>query len=167
MNVIVYDHIMHLTSDQIQLLQRLMVSSARKGNLANAGLVIDGNKTIASSESLVMTLHDATAHAEKLLVQHVCHLKKTNFTPGLIMVTVCEPCLMCISACAWAGYMKIIYIIPAKKYVEKIPWMTDNIMVNKEDLAKTFVHPLELVHAREYEDEFSLIFEKEMSALLK
>ena len=114
---------MELTKEQIDILKKLMISSARKGNLANSGLVIEGNKTIASSESLVVSKHDATSHSERILVENVCRLKKTNYTPGLTMITVCESCLMCMSACAWAGYKTIAYIIPASKYITKIPYI--------------------------------------------
>ena len=50
---------MELTKKQIQQLKELMVSSGIKGNLSNSALVIEKNKTIAVSESLVVTNHDA------------------------------------------------------------------------------------------------------------
>ena len=106
---------MKLTATQIELLKELMVNSAKKGNLANSGMVLKNGKTIASAESLVVSNHDATAHSERMLVEEVCKKKKANYTPGLTMVTVVEPCLMCMSACAWAGYKEIAYIIPTKK----------------------------------------------------
>ncbi len=158
---------MELTGEQVELLKDLMIKSARKGNLANAGLVIENGKTIASAESLVVTNNDATAHAERMLVEQVCKDKKTNYTPGLTMVTVCEPCLMCLSACAWAGYNQVVYLIPAKKYIAKIPWMSEALSVDKQEVSKAFSTPVILVHLKEYEDEFSQVFEKEMKELLK
>ena len=108
-----------------------MKISARKGNLANAGFVLDNKIVVASAESWVVSSSDATAHSERMLVETVCKLKHTNYTPGLTMVSVVEPCLMCMSACSQAGYKEICYIIPAKKYVKKIPWMTDTVIINK------------------------------------
>lgn len=158
---------MNLDVKQVGRLKKLMIDSARKGNLANSGIVIEGEKVIASAESWVVTNHDATSHSERMLVEKVCKAKRSNYTPGLIMVTVCEPCLMCMSACAWAGYKAIAYIIPAKKYIKKIPWMSENTKIDKQEIAKTFSNPIELICLSQYENEFSMVFETEMASLLK
>ena len=157
---------MELTREQIDLLKELMANSARKGNLANSGMVLENGNMIASAESWVVTNHDATAHSERMLVEKVGSIKGANYTPGLTMVTVCQPCLMCLSACSQAGYKQLAYIIPAKKYVEKIPWMSDNTKINMEEIAKTMTDPVELIHLSEYEQEFSEVFEKEMAKRL-
>lgn len=157
---------MELTSKQIEQLKALMINSARKGNLTNSGLVIENGETIATAESLVVTNHDATSHSERMLVEKVCKAKGNNYTPGLTMVTVCEPCLMCMSACVWAGYKTLGYIIPASKYIKKIPWMSENTKVDKQEVARTFSEPIELVYLSKYETEFSKVFEQEMASLL-
>ena len=157
---------MEFSNEQVHDLKELMVQSAKKGNLANSGIVIEHDKTLLSSESLVVSNHDATAHSERMLVEKVCKLKQSNYTPGLTMVTVCEPCLMCMSACAWAGYTRIVYIIPANKYIDKIPWVSENSKVDKKQIADTFNEPIELIHLQQYEQEFSKIFEHEMRSIL-
>lgn len=158
---------MKLTTSQVNLLKTLMASSAKKGNLANAGLVLEGNKVIASSESLVATNNDATAHSERMLVTEVGKQKQNNYTPGLTMVTVVEPCLMCMSACSQSGYKEIAYIIPAKRYVAKIQWMTDvNNEVNKQQIAKSFSDPVKLTRLSTHEEDFCEKFEEAMSVLL-
>lgn len=158
---------MKLSQEQINLLKDLMVKSARKGNLANAGLVPEKGKTLASAESLVASDNDATAHSERMLVERVCKLKKNHITPGLTMITVVEPCLMCLSACSQAAYKQIAYIIPAKKYVDKISWMTDTRVISKREISSKFSEPIKYIHLDEYEEEFGEIFEKEMSVLYK
>jgi tRNA(Arg) A34 adenosine deaminase TadA len=159
---------MKLSDKQIKLLKELMTNSAKKGNLANAGLVLDGNKMLASAESWVVTNSDATAHSERMLVEKVGGIMKTNYTPGLSMITVVEPCLMCMSACSQAGYKEIGYIIPASKYVKKIAWMTDvNESVDKKEIARSFSEPIQLVHLSEYEKEFCEVFEQVMKSLLE
>ncbi len=157
---------MELTTEQIELLKTLMTNSANKGNLANSGMVLEDNKMIASDESLVVTNHNAIDHSERMLVEKVCKAKESNYTAGLTMITVCQPCLMCLSACSQAGYKTIAYIIPAKKYVDKIPWRTDNNQVNMEEIAKTMSDPIELIHLSQYEEEFSEVFEKAMDKRL-
>ncbi|MBI3620124.1 hypothetical protein HY214_03215 [Candidatus Roizmanbacteria bacterium] len=158
---------MELTPEQISLLKDLMTRSAKKGNLANAGLVLENNKLLASAESWVASSCDATAHSERMLVTMVCNLKHANYTPGLIMVSVVEPCTMCMSACSQAGLKKIAYIIPAKRFIEKIAWMSDTTKIDKHQLASQYSEPLKLVHLSNYEEEFCQIFEKVMSHLLK
>jgi len=123
-----------LTVEWLDLLKQLAIKSARKGNLANAGLVLENGSVVASAESWVASSCDATAHSERMLVEMVCRLKHNNYTPGLTMVTVTEPCLMCLSACVWAGYKEIAYIIPASKYIKKIPWMAETQNINKQKL---------------------------------
>lgn len=157
---------MNLSEEQIDTLKKLMRGSARKGNLANSGLVLGDGKTIASSESLVITNHDATSHSEIMLVEKVCKERKSNYTPGLVMVTVCEPCLMCISACVWAGYSEVAYIIPAEKYLSQIAWISETRGLDKESLIKSFHPSIRLTRLSQYEEEFSKVFEEEMKKLL-
>lgn len=154
---------MQLTSEQITLLQTLMQNSAEKGNLANSGLVLEDGETIASAESLVVTNHDATAHSERMLVTKVGEIKQSNYTPGLTMITVVEPCIMCMSACSQAGYSEIGYIIPAQRYLKELGWkMTDSTKTDKQQLAQDFSSPLKLIHLSEYEEEFAKLFERTM-----
>ena len=72
-----------------------------------------------------------------------------------------------LSACAWAGYKTVAYIIPASRYIHKIPWMSENVKINKQEIASTFSKPIELIHLTKYEDEFSKVFERAMASLLK
>ena len=158
---------MHLNSEWIDLLKKLMIASAKKGNLPNSGLVIEGNDMIASAESWVISNRDATAHSERILVETVGKLKKSNFTPGLKMVSVVESCAMCMSACSQAGYKEIFYIIPAKKYIKKVPWMSDTETIDKIALARSFSNPVSLIHLPQYEEEFSRVFEDVYKEYLK
>lgn len=156
-----------LSKDQRKLLADLMTISAKKGNLANAGLVLENDEVIASAQSWVVSDCNASAHSERMLVETVGHLKHSNYTPGLTMVSVVEPCVMCLSAASQAGYKEIAYILPAKRYVDKIPWVTDGIKIDKELLAGQFSEPIGLTHLKAYEDEFSKVFEAEMVRFLK
>ncbi len=156
-----------LEESQKHALLKRMVSSARKGNLATSAIVLEKNKMIAASESLVVSSTDATAHAERRLVSRVCRKRGNNATPGLTLVTVVEPCLMCLSAAAWAKYGKIAYIIPAQKYVKEIPWMSDGAQINKRKIAYQMRQKVKLVQLKNYEPEFCEVFEKEMKHLLK
>lgn len=159
---------MELTKKQIERLKELMSDSAEKGNLANAAMVLEGKEVVGYSESLVTSQNDATAHAERLLVEKVCKQRENYHTSGLTMVTVVEPCLMCISACSQAGYGKIVYFIPAEKYIDQIEWMSDiKKGTNKEDIVDSFKNSIKLNHFKKYEQEFSEVFERVMKDKLK
>lgn len=155
-----------LTNEHIKILKKLMENSAVKGNLANSGMVFENGKMLEASESCVVSNNDATSHSERMLVTKVCNSKKANYTPGLVMVTVVEPCIMCMSACSQAGYSEIQYIIPASRYVKQISWMTDSTLTDKQVLASQFSNPIKLIHLKEYEEDFCEIFEKAMKKLL-
>ncbi len=155
-----------LSAVQREELKRLMRLSAEKGNLPNSGVVLEGDKTIAYEGSWVASDHDATAHSERLLVEKICKLREKNYTPGLTMISVVEPCVMCMSACSQAGYKAIGYIIPAAKYVDRIAWMTDSVKTDKQKLAADFSESLELVHLTDYEDEFCAQFEQVIGHLV-
>lgn len=153
---------MKLDKEQIALLKELMTSSAEKGNLATAALVIENGETVASADSLVATNNDMTAHSERVLVEEIGKKKGSCYTPGLTMVTVVEPCVMCMSACAQAGYKELAYIIPASRY-PNVDYITDvKEGVDKEKIAEMFLEPIKLIHLKEHEDEFGSLFEKLM-----
>lgn len=155
-----------LTAEQIKTLKDLMKNSAIKGNLANSGMVFENGKMLDSAESWVVTNHDATSHSERILVTRICNAKATNCTPGLVMLTVVEPCIMCMSACSQAGYSEIQYIIPANRYVKKISWITDSVLTDKQMIASQFSNPIKLTHLKEYEEEFCKVFEEAMRDFL-
>lgn len=157
---------MQLTIEQIELLKDLMKRSAKKGNLANSGMVLENEQMIASAESWVISDCNATAHSERMLVELVGHLKHSNYTPGLTMISVVEPCVMCLSACSQAGYKELAYIVPAKRYIEKLPWMSDGINIDKQSLASQFSEPIILTHLQVYEEEFCKVFEEVMKPIL-
>lgn len=143
-----------------------MQKSAKKGNLANSAIVLENGVLVAAAESWVVSSCDASAHSERMLVEQVGKLKNSNWTPNLTMVSVVEPCLMCMSACSQAGYKDIFYIIPADKYIKSIPYMSDVKGINKNEIARKFISPIELKHLSKYENEFSVIFEKAMKRRL-
>jgi tRNA(Arg) A34 adenosine deaminase TadA len=158
---------MELTYNQRKILKDLMTRSALKGNLANAGIALSHGKTIAAAESWVVSSCDATAHSERMLVEMVGKLKHNHFTSGISIVSVIEPCLMCISACSQGGIKTIGYIIPAKKYIKKIPWMSDTQKVDKEMMGSNLSNPIKLIYLGKYSEEFCEVFEKSMAQLLK
>ncbi|RJQ27461.1 hypothetical protein C4577_01370 [Candidatus Parcubacteria bacterium] len=100
-------------------------------------------------------------------MQESCNIKNSAFNTGLTIVTVTEPCLMCISACSWAGLKEIYYMIPVKKYIDKIPWVSEAPNLDKDIVLSSLINPIKLTHLKEYENDFSKLFEEEMKELLR
>jgi tRNA(Arg) A34 adenosine deaminase TadA len=159
---------MELTTEQIKTLKALAIDSAEKNNLPNAALAIKNGKTVESAGSYPASTPDATMHSERALVTKLCKKENKFLLPtGYSVVSVVEPCLMCIGAAYWAGIKKIYYIIPASKYAKKIPWMTESNTLNKLELVKQLNEKMELIHLPEYEDEFKKLFEMYVKKTVK
>jgi len=159
---------MELTKEQIQKLKELAIDSANKKNLPNAALMIDGNEIIESEGSYPASTPDATAHAERTIISKTC--KKTNkflLQAKYAIVSVFEPCLMCIGAAYWAGIKKIYYIIPASKYVNKIPWATESKTIDKHKLIEQFNERMEIIKLDKYEKEFTALFDEYVAKTVK
>ncbi len=159
---------MELTKEQIQKLKELAVDSANKKNLPNAALMLDGNKIVESEGSYPASKPDATAHAERAIIEKVC--RKTNkflLPANYTIVSVFEPCLMCIGAAYWAGIKKIYYVIPASKYINKIPWATESKTIDKNKLIAQFNEKMELIKLSKYEKEFTALFDRYVAKTVK
>lgn len=152
----------NLTNKQRIILLDLMKSSREKGNLANSAIAIKNNKIIAISESLVVSDNNATAHSERILVEKIGNHENSHISNGYSIVTVVEPCLMCLSACSQANIKNVYYIIPAKQYIKEIPWMSDINNFDKHMLAKKFSNQVNLVYLKNENPFFSKEFEELM-----
>jgi tRNA(Arg) A34 adenosine deaminase TadA len=152
-----------LTLQQQEILIELMKNSARKGNLANAAIAIDSfGNIIESSESLVVSNTDATAHAERLLVEKLGKKESNHYINSYTIITVVQPCLMCLSASSQAGIKEIEYIIKAEDYIAQIPWMSDIRDFDKHKLGLKMLNPVKLTYLTECSPTFKKVFEIEM-----
>ncbi|MFB6088760.1 MAG: deaminase [Candidatus Aenigmatarchaeota archaeon] len=158
---------MELKERQIETLKGLTKKSATKGNLPNAAIVLEGGEMIASSQSLVASDNNVTSHAELLAIEKICKLRESAWTPGLNLVSVVEPCTMCLSAASQAGYENVYYIIPAKRYEDEVLYITDVQVGFKEGLVKNFKNDINLIYLKGLEEEFSEVFEDVLPDSLK
>lgn len=73
-----------------------------------AVLVIDG-EVVAKAHNLRETCHDATAHAEVLVIQQTCQkLNRWRLTGATLYVTI-EPCPMCAGALVNSRVDRLVY----------------------------------------------------------
>ena len=127
------------TKEHLKSLERLALSSEKKGNLPNGALLLDPNgKVVAESESLPITNLNPTAHSERLLIEKFCKENKSHTMHDYKILTITEPCLMCLSAAQWAELSEIYFIVAAKKYWDKIPWFSECKDIDYAKMAKKF-----------------------------
>jgi len=73
-----------------------------------AVLVIDG-EVVAKAHNLRETCHDATAHAEVIVIQETCRkLSRWRLTGATLYVTI-EPCPMCAGALVNSRVDRLVY----------------------------------------------------------
>ena len=75
------------------------VLADKEGNI----LLRQGNEEI--------TLHDATAHAERVLASRASRLYSKDFLWTCTLYTTFEPCCMCTGAIYWANIGRIVYAV--------------------------------------------------------
>lgn len=79
-----------------------------------AVLVVDG-EVVAQAHNLRETRHDATAHAEVIVIQAACQkLGRWRLQNSVLYVTV-EPCPMCAGAIVNSRIDKVVYGCPDAK----------------------------------------------------
>ncbi len=63
-------------------------------------------------------LHDATAHAERMLASRASQLFDKEYLWGCTLYTTCEPCPMCTGAIYWTNIGRIVYGVSEKRLLE-------------------------------------------------
>ena len=92
---------------------RAALDAARRGLLAGeppvgACLVRDG-AIIATANNAVISELDATAHAEIRVIREACRQQRALSLIGCSLYATVEPCLMCLTACHYAGIGEIVF----------------------------------------------------------
>ena len=105
-------------ASQHDVFMRAALEAARRGMLAGeppvgACLVAvgaSGTPTIvATLSNAVIGELDITAHAEMRVIREACRqLRRLDLNGCTLYVTV-EPCLMCLTACHYAGITEVVY----------------------------------------------------------
>ena len=96
-----------------EVFMRLALEAARRGMFAGeppigACLVSAGEAVVTLGNAVIGEL-DITAHAEMRVIREACRkMRRLDLTGCSLYVTV-EPCLMCWSACHYAGISAVIF----------------------------------------------------------
>lgn len=73
-----------------------------------ANLVRDGESLVTLGNGVISDL-DVTAHAEMRVIREACRSLRKLSIDGCTMYVTVEPCLMCLSACHYAGIDRIVW----------------------------------------------------------
>lgn len=74
-----------------------------------AALVVRGDVVVADGVNRVTRDLDPTAHAEVVAIRTACRALGTHVLAGMILVSSCEPCPLCLSAALWARVDAVVY----------------------------------------------------------
>nr|WP_326185012.1 nucleoside deaminase [uncultured Oscillibacter sp.] len=89
------------------------------GNTPFGAILVDaGGEVIMEQGNAEGELHDATAHAERMLASRASAAFDKQKLWGCTLYTTFEPCPMCTGAIYWANIGRIVYGTSEKKLLE-------------------------------------------------
>ena len=103
------------SADDLALLQRavrLALDNADAGHGPFAALVVRDGEVLGTGVNTTARDHDPIAHAEVAAIRAACRIHGLEDLAGATVVSSCEPCAMCHTACAVAGITRILYAAP-------------------------------------------------------
>lgn len=83
-----------------------------------AVLVDDKGNIIMEQGNAEGDLHDATAHAERMLASRASQKYSKDFLWKCTLYTTFEPCCMCTGAIYWSNIGKIVYALTEERLLE-------------------------------------------------
>jgi tRNA(Arg) A34 adenosine deaminase TadA len=89
------------------------IAVARRGLAAGeppvGACLVRGDEVIVTLNNAVISELDATAHAEMRVIREACRRLRTLELRDCTLYATVEPCLMCLSACHYAGIDRVVY----------------------------------------------------------
>ena len=79
------------------------------GEVPVGAVLVQEGKILAKAHNMRETLHDATAHAEMLVIRKAGELQESWRLPGTILYVTLEPCAMCAAAIVQARIQTVVY----------------------------------------------------------
>ena len=97
-----------------------VAKEARDGGNTPFGAVLVGpdGSILMEQGNAEGDLHDATAHAERVLASRASRSYEKDFLKKCTLYTTCEPCPMCTGAIYWANIGRIVFGITEKRLLE-------------------------------------------------
>ena len=128
---------------------KISKESVAAGGFPVGAVLVMGDKMISTGLSDGKQNNDATEHAEIDAMRKSEKILGKRDLKEAIIYSSLEPCLMCFSACYWAGVSKIIYAC-AKDKVSKQHYegLHDLVVIDRKNNRH-----IEIVHVPELEEE--------------
>ena len=123
--------------------------SVAKGGFPAGAIVVKDGKIVGSGISIGNQLNDPTSHGEMSSIRDACKNLKFSSLSGATLYASMHPCLMCLSASMWSSISRIVYACSKDKVSEEYYGGHYDIPA----INKKFIHPIELVHISELEQE--------------
>lgn len=86
---------------------------ARRGLAAGeppiGAVVVRDGEQVSRAHNSVISMLDATAHAEVVAIRESCHELRALQLTGCVLYSTVEPCPMCLAACHYAGIAKVYF----------------------------------------------------------
>jgi syringomycin synthetase protein SyrB1 len=79
------------------------------GEAPYAACIVRGDEVLACVHNRINGSGDITAHAEVEAIRAACAAAGSTDLSGCTIYSTCEPCSMCLTACAWAGIGRVVF----------------------------------------------------------
>lgn len=105
--------------DYLKRANEIAKQARANGNTPFGAILVDANGNIIMEQgNAEHDLHDATAHAERMLASRASAAFDRDTLWGSTLYTTCEPCPMCTGAIYWANIGRIVFGITETKLLQ-------------------------------------------------
>lgn len=89
--------------------EALRDQAVRDGDQPYGAVVLRGDRIVGAAPSRVVSVNDATAHAEMEALRDAARQLRSRDLSGCVLVSTSRPCRMCEAAAAWAGISRMVF----------------------------------------------------------
>jgi len=105
--------------DYLKRANEVAKQARANGNTPFGAILVDAKGNIIMEQgNAEHDLHDATAHAERMLASRASAAFDRDTLWGSTLYTTCEPCPMCTGAIYWANIGRIVFGITETKLLQ-------------------------------------------------
>jgi len=105
--------------DYLKRANEIAKQARANGNTPFGAILVDAKGNIIMEQgNAEHDLHDATAHAERMLASRASAAFDRDTLWGSTLYTTCEPCPMCTGAIYWANIGRIVFGITETKLLQ-------------------------------------------------
>src|SRR3989344_4189859 len=142
--------------DDKQFLQKAIMKareSVAQGGFPAGAIVVKNGKVRGEGISIGNKLNDPTSHGEIAAIRDACKNTKTSDLSGSVLYASMESCVMCLGAAVWSSVSKIVFACSRERVSQEYYGGHYSLtQINKD-----FLHPIEVIHLPELEEETLVI----------